>query len=104
MEGSSGFRLGFLDFVVEAILFRVPVKSNGCSASGGRGCRIFGATMTSAWGERMENGCFAGSWGVGSICVTLMTAVEVGDKYMVIGWRVVTARIWAIRLISRKFE
>jgi hypothetical protein len=33
-----------------------------------------------------------------------MTAVEVGDRYIVIGCNVVTARICEIRLISRKLE
>ena len=48
--------------------------------------------MTSACGERRAKGRRDGSIG-GSIWVTLMTAVEVGDRYIVRGWAVVTARI-----------
>jgi hypothetical protein len=47
-DGSGAFLLDFLDFVVDATLFRAPVKSKGPSDSTGRGCRNFGATMTSA--------------------------------------------------------
>jgi len=93
MEGSGPRRLARFDFVVEATLFWAPVRSNAPSPSTGGGWRTFGATMTSAWGDRRANGRWEGSFRAGSIWVTLMTAVDVGDRYMVMGCSVVIARI-----------
>lgn len=94
IEGSGILRRDFLGLAADETLFLdTPVKSIAPSDSAGSVCRVFGATMTSACGERRANGRREGSLNGGSIAVTLMMAVEVCDKYIVIGCNVETARI-----------